>query len=100
MCLVYDKPNNMTRQKYLLYGPRTEHLGSNIEQGGIAILHALYGQRTAYGVEQSVDGNSICNASFSKVIHLIFHQRLQRRNDHRESVYRTTFHQGWQLECN
>ena len=74
MRFVYHKPNHMTRQKYLLYGLRTEHFGRNIQQGGIAILHALYGQRTTDGVEQSVDSHGIRNASFCEIIHLVLHQ--------------------------
>ena len=83
MCLVYHKPNYMTSQKNLLYSLRTKHLRRNIQQGCIAILHALYGERTTDWIKQSVDGDSICNASFCKVIHLILHQRLKRRDDHR-----------------
>ena len=74
MCFIYDKPYHMTCQQYLLYGLRAKHLGRDIQQGSIAILHALYGQRTTDRVEQSVDSNSIRNASFGKVIHLIFHK--------------------------
>lgn len=76
--LIDDEPHHMACKQNSFNGLRTKHFRGDVEQGGIAVLHSLDGQCTGDGVEQSIDGDGICDASVGKVVHLVFHQRLQR----------------------
>ena len=95
---VDDKTGDGAPHQQPLDGFGAEHLGGDIEQVGCAVCHLGDGCRPFNGVEQAVDGHSVGDAAFSKVVHLVFHQRLQGRDDHRQAVDIATGHEGRKLE--
>ena len=98
MGFVNHKPHHMALQQDMLNGVGTQHLRGDIQQRRPSVLNPLYGQCSADGVQQSVDGHSICDTAVCQTVHLVFHQRLQGRDDYRQPMQRPALHQGRQLE--
>ena len=97
--LVNHDAHDVAYHQYALYRLGPQHLGSDVQQRRVAVHHPLDGLRAADGVKQSVDGDGVRDAPFGKVVHLVFHQRLQGRDDHRQAMQRPSFHQRRELEC-
>ena len=76
MSFVYHKAHHMAHAQYALNGFRTQHLWRNIQQRGIAVLHALDSQGAFYGVEQAVYANGVGYSTLGKIVNLVFHERL------------------------
>ena len=75
--LVDDEADDVAGKEDTFDRSRAEHLGRDVEQRGRSVLHLFDGQSTRDGIQHTVDGDSLGDTPFGKVIHLVLHQRLQ-----------------------
>ena len=99
MRLINNESYHVAHHQNPLDGFRTQHFRGDIQQGSIPLLYPLNGKRPRNRVQQSVDGHGIRNSLVSQIVHLVLHERLQRRNDHRKSMHRPCLHKCRKLEC-
>jgi len=95
---IDDKADQLPTQQQAFHGSGAQGFGGNVQQTGRAVAYPLHGLGALDGVEQAVDGHRIGDAGLFEVVHLVFHQRLQGGNDHRQSPHVLPAHQGRQLE--
>ncbi len=86
------EPHHVAAHQYALNGLRPQHFGGDVEQRRVAVHHPLNGEGARYRVEQSVYCHRVGDAAVGEVVHLVFHQRLQRGDYHCQSVYRPRVH--------
>ena len=98
MRLVDDETHHIAGKEQLLKGFGTKHLRCDIEYGGTAVGDPFESVRTRDGILKPVDGDRFGDPFVRKIIDLVLHQRLQRRDDHREPVLVPSRHDGWKLE--
>ena len=78
MSLVDNESHHVSGQQHTLYGFGSKHFWRNVEKAGFPAGYPIECVCATDGVEESVDGHHIGNASLGKVVNLVFHQRLQR----------------------
>ena len=96
--LVDDEPHHVAREQQLLDRLRPQHFRRDVQQRRRSVRHPPDRLRAAQRVEQAVDGDRFRDAPRRQVVHLVLHQRLQGRNDHRQAVHRPPLHERRQLE--
>ena len=98
MGFINHKSHHIPREEQPLHRFGTKHLRRDIKYRCRTILHTSNGIGTGNRIQQSIDGDGIRNSPLHKIIHLVFHQRLQRRDDHRQPMHSPTSQNGRQLE--
>ena len=99
MCFINHKPHDIPREQQLLNRAGPQRFRRDVEQRCDAVLYALDRFGTLHSIQQTVDCDCIGNAAFCQIIHLVFHQRLQRRNDNGQTFGVLACHERRQLKC-
>ena len=98
MRLVDDKTHHIAGKEQFFKGFGTQHLRCDIEYGGTAVGNPFESVRPRDGIQKPVDGDRLSDSLLREVVHLVLHQRLERRDDHGEAVFVPSRHDGWKLE--
>ena len=75
--LVDDEADDVAGKENTFDRCRAKHLRGDVEQRGRSILYFFDSQSPRDGIQHTVDGDSLGDTPFGKVIHLVLHQRLQ-----------------------
>ena len=98
VCFIYDKPHDIPREQQFLDRAGPQRFRRDVEQRCDAVLYALNRFSTLHSIQQTVDCDCIGNAAFCQIIHLVFHQRLQRRNNYGQTFRIFASHKRRKLE--
>jgi len=98
MRLIEHPAANLAQGQHLFDRPAAQLLGRNVQNGDIPHAHALhdlppFGRRQQTINRRGKGGPGI----FHQVVHLVFHQGLQRRNHHSQQTAAHMARQGRQL---
>ena len=90
MRLINHKTRNRTVAQHILNRAWTQQFGRNIQQRCRSIDHPFQCLLPLNHIQQTINRYRRRNPLSFQIIHLIFHQRLQRRNHHRQTLIRLT----------
>ena len=99
MRLVEDPGTDLAVLQGVAEGGSAKLLGSDEDQPQIPETQLLEHRLTLQRGEQAVEKTRAGHAARLQVVHLILHQRLQRRDHHREAAGAVVARQGRQLEA-
>ncbi len=96
--LVNDEAGNVPGSQRLFNAARAQLLRRDVQQCGGTVADAPQCIGPLDGAEQAIDRYRLGNAQAVQVVHLVLHQRLQRRDHDGQAMERPACHKRRQLE--